>query len=186
MIPKRLYRGFSLVEVFLALGIFAVGILALAALMGSLFERSTTERTSSNAAHVMALVNQWLYAEAHQDFGRLQNVFLAGDAVVVWLYAWDAGGVDPEWKVMERAELTADYARYQQGLGGFASAIYRVECVRHLSGLPSGAQSEQFSPLRISVCVLPAPDPADPFSAAGAAGSAPLLPGLVFFSVFRP
>lgn len=186
MTPSRLHRGFSLVEVVLALGVFGLGMLALAALMGTVFARTATEQSGSNSAQVMALVNQWLCSESRRDFARLQEVFLSGDSVVVWLYAWDAGGAAPEWKVMESAEVAADFARYQEGMGGFASTIFRVECVRYLAGLPAGAQSEQFSPLRVSVSVVPVPDPAGSFSDPATEETLQLVPGWVFFSMFRP
>lgn len=129
---RRGRSGFSLVEVVLAIGVFAVGILALVGVMGPLMVESPDDAAQADYGQLVALTRSWLQEQgADQVTFESARTALLGlgddDEWPLYAYAWE----DPEtsqitWQVGARSRLEGDFADMASGFGLFRSPIYRL------------------------------------------------------------
>lgn len=86
--------GFSLLEVVIAIGIFATGIVVVLGLMGTMAGRSTEATESVTALNMPSLIESALREQADNDFAAIQS-FVANESTLVANHAGDRIRVRP-------------------------------------------------------------------------------------------
>lgn len=75
-------RGFSLLEVVIAVSIFATGIIVVLGLMGAMAGRSNEATESITALSLPHLVESTLREQSNNDFTRIQNFVGSGSSLI--------------------------------------------------------------------------------------------------------
>lgn len=150
--------GFSLIEVVIALGVFAFAVLALLGLMARLLGGTEGSRDSGRIGQVVTLGESWLHTEEARGFDSLAERLRSG--LPLYVYAWQAEGAALRWRVVEQANWRPDHARFQAGAGVFRSPIHRVWLHHDPALQPVGISPADCLALRAEVSVRAAGDPA--------------------------
>lgn len=164
--PAR--RAFSLLEVVLAIGVFAVAVIALVGMSGPLLREISDEQTSGELEPILGATRQWVANAAQEDFGSLRQS-LQGEGHRIFVYqrevlaaatgdgSWGAASGRAGWTAGEWSELASavDLAQGDLTLGG--SAVFVADLVALPE--PAGARPRGYVPVEATLRKLPRPEP---------------------------
>lgn len=165
--------GFSLVEVILALGVFAFAILALLGVMGPIISQISEDRKLADASQIIDSVNIWLRERSRENYvQQYSEIRSAGSSgLSIYFYLWEASdgnGIVSSWKLGDSSSLSADMNAVgsSQALPRFSSNIYRLNLSEaealwpYWESGPGGTnQVIDFIPVKVVSRSIPPPEP---------------------------
>lgn len=171
-------KGFSLIEVLLAVGVFAVAVLGLVGLLGPLLSDLRTAREEARAEEIMAAVQSELRTRSQ----RGEFTFEGPPPVFTWLYfrIMDEGG-DEQARFLDQA--TAATFMLTEG-ERYASDTFFIRAEPQSQDSAPGGQTAYWA-WTVEVRQWPAPSPDTPLAWPDGR-SATLSPTFVFPAIARP
>lgn len=163
MIQRR-SSAFSLLEVVLALGIFALAVIALVGLSGPLLSDLKNERRDAELEGVLEAARAWVSREARADFAAFRGEIEGGrrELVAFLLEPLEENGASG-WRIGTTSELAgyldlSDTTTVVRGPSVFVLALEPVPA-------PAGEPPRGFLPLKAELREQPVPEPGSDLSA---------------------
>jgi prepilin-type N-terminal cleavage/methylation domain-containing protein len=127
-------QGFSLVEVVIAMGIFALAIFGLVGVIGPMLADSSEEAAQADEVRVIGVLRGWFANTTPAVWSEgSQKLKDNNEPLEFLVYAWQANGEAAQWRCRridvagpERTEAQEDFDAYGDGDGAFASAVYKL------------------------------------------------------------
>lgn len=167
---RRHNGGFSLVEVVIAMGIFALAILALVGVIGPMLAQSNEEAAEADEARVIEVVRQWFASTDLSTWDEGTRKLDAGGTLEFIVYAWREPNEPAQWRCWrvdsgsERQSAAQDVQDYGNANGTLGSAIFSLrieEAPEYYPGASNGNTSrpDTYRALHAAVRREPPPEP---------------------------
>ncbi len=150
--------GFSLVEVALAVALFAIAILTLVGLGGPLMRQVSEDRNGVELGNLLAALDHSLKAEARLDYARLVTAVKANRYQRIGFLVEGSGPQGPSgWQIGTLQDLARLRRTREARDFPVFPWLYAFDC-RAIAG-PGGRDSPNFQPILVEIRRLPMPDP---------------------------
>ncbi len=119
--------AFTLVEVVLATGIFALGVLSLIGLMATVLSPKTIAPPPGEWSEATKAIKETLHRSPLTDYERHRAAYLSGQSRTLYAYRLTAEERQLHWKVSDANQLLIDLEKQAAGAIALESGVYRFE-----------------------------------------------------------